>query len=193
MGDPIMELRTMILLSLPFPPIPIQASRIESDETRFVCDAVVTSHDIIAQCLNMAALRSDQVANTRRREKQHRDMLSFMQTISKEGYNPEPEELYALYQHHTRSYIESFFLGRNEPEIRFKPLDYVANGDNTHMKMCEHLAAQTILYEDDVERTSEYFLSRSYSSLLFVLMQRFRNTQDTNLNCSDSSIKGRAV
>ena len=57
--DPNREIRTMVLLTLPYPPIPVLAARVELDDARLQDeDEVVTSHSFIAKGIEEAILRN---------------------------------------------------------------------------------------------------------------------------------------
>jgi len=68
--DPLREVRTMILLSLPYPPLPVPVSRVEADAGVTCGEALTTTHTLIARCLNSSALRNAPAENDARRTKQ---------------------------------------------------------------------------------------------------------------------------
>ena len=71
MADPLREMRTMILLSLPYPPLPMVVGKVEGDTQLLTGeDAVTSSHTLIARCLDAAVERADPVDNERRKKAQ---------------------------------------------------------------------------------------------------------------------------
>ena len=71
MADSLREMRTMILISLPYPPLPMVVGKVEGD-TKILTgeDATTTSHTLIARCLDAAVERSDAADNARRKKAQ---------------------------------------------------------------------------------------------------------------------------
>jgi len=71
MADSLREMRTMILISLPYPPLPMVVGKVEGDtQTLTGEDATTTSHTLIARCLDAAVERSDAADNARRKKAQ---------------------------------------------------------------------------------------------------------------------------
>ena len=62
--DPNGEMRTMVLLSLPYPPLPVIVSTTE--DGRLSGEDVTTSHSFIARGLDEAMARKDQRENSER-------------------------------------------------------------------------------------------------------------------------------
>jgi len=170
--DPLREMRTMILLSLPFPPIPVQAAKtdqgvIQSD------DAVISTHDILAICLNSAAARGDQVKNYERRVKQREVLQHFLHALATKGFTCPDEELYHLYCEYSLLHITTYFLeAERPPEIRFMPLSYISKADPIHRQMCQYMAGQSRLFEDDPPLTTEYYGQFDYDILMKITCAR---------------------
>ena len=57
------EIRAMVLLTLPYPPLPLLAARIEKDDGRLQDDGVTTSHTLLAKALADCAWRNDAAEN----------------------------------------------------------------------------------------------------------------------------------
>jgi len=83
------------------------------------------------------------------------------------GFDLDPPELYALYCDYTRLYLLTFFPA-SPPPIYFHPYGYVSKGDPVHIKACEYMAGQSVLFEDKPPKNKEYYARRSYGTLLVI-------------------------
>ena len=169
-SDPFREMRTMILLSLPFPPLPVAASKIEDGKTG---DCVVTTtHTYIARCLDAAAERNDQTANRDRRKRQQDVFQKFLYALASRGFFETPPGVYDLYCEFSRQQIATYFPEGHPLDLSFMPLASICRGDPAHIKMAEYLAGQSILFDDKPVVTREDYLQREFSEL--ILMHRHR-------------------
>lgn len=169
MSDNLREMRAMILLSLPYPPLPVTASQLETDDGRLHDEATTTSHTFLARCLQGAVERGDTWSDENRRAKQTDLLDRFLAEIGK----PErPQDIYTLYCRFTAQYISTYFPSDHRLEINFRPLDWVTRGDPVHRKMTEYLAAQSILYEDDPPVSAACYAQIEYPGLLMCAQRR---------------------
>lgn len=169
------ELRAMVLLTLPYPPLPILAARVD-DVARLVesDDAVITSHTLMARGLAECAWRQDEAANAERKTRQQRVFQEFLHTMAVEGFaTQDPERLYMIYCRFTIDHIATFFPPGHPIDIRFQPYSYTCKGDKTHRKIAEFMAAQSIFFEDKPPITREQYVQNySLRDMLFALRAR---------------------
>ena len=157
-SDELREMRTMVLLSLPYPPLPILAARLEDGDGRLLDDDVTTSHTLIAKALNESAARNDPDITQRRLHRQRAVLQQFLHAMATEGFFCDPELLYLLYCRYTLDHIATYFPPGHPLDIRFQPLSYIVKNDKAHRKLAEYLAAQSILYEDPAPITRAQYL-----------------------------------
>jgi hypothetical protein len=167
------EIRAMVLLTLPYPPLPLLAARVELDDGRLHDDGVTTSHTLLAKALSDCAWRNDPAINAERRGSQRRVLQEFLHVMAEEGFaTPDPECLYRIYCAFTIKHLATYLPPGHPMEVRFQPLSYIVKGDRTHQKLAEYMAAQSIFFEDPVPITREQFLQREPKQLLFDLRAR---------------------
>jgi hypothetical protein len=167
------EIRTMILLTLPYPPLPLLAARIELDDARLQDDGVTTSHTLLAKALYDSTWRNDASANTERRARQQLVLHEFLRVMAEEGFATEdPDVLYRIYCAFTIKHLATYLPPGHPMDIRFQPLSYIVKGDATHRKLAEYMAAQSIFFEDPAPTSREQYLRRKPSQLLFELRAR---------------------
>jgi hypothetical protein len=167
------EIRTMILLTLPYPPLPLLAARIELDDGRLHDDGVTTSHTLLAKALYDSTWRNDASANNERRARQQLVLHEFLRVMAEEGFATEdPETLYRIYCAFTIKHLATYLPPGHPMDIRFQPLSYIVRGDATHRKLAEYMAAQSIFFEDQPPVPRDEFLQREPRSLLFDLRTR---------------------
>lgn len=157
-SDELREMRTMVLLSLPYPPLPIMAARLEDGDGRLLDDDVTTSHTLIAKALNESAARNDAALNQQRMRRQREVLQAFLHAMATEGFFCDPERLYLLYCRYTLEHIATYFPPGYPLDIRFQPLSYMVKNDKAHCKLAEYLAAQCILFEDPAPITRAQYL-----------------------------------
>ena len=169
------EIRAMILLTLPYPPLPILATRIELDDGRLHDDCVTTtSHTLIATALSQSAWRNDSDANAERMVRQKRVFQEFLHAMAAEGFaTSDPERLYLIYCRFTLDHIATYLPQGHPVDIRFQPYSYITRGDASHRKLAEYMAAQSLFFEDPVPVSREqYALSYDLPDMLFALRAR---------------------
>lgn len=170
--DPNREIRTMILLSLPYPPLPVLATRVERDDGRLHEDEVTTSHTFIAQGLQEATARNDPAFNAVRRERQQKVFQDFLHAMATEGFACDVERLYSIYCRFSLEQIASYFPPGHPIDIRFQPLSYIARNDKSHAKMAEYMAGQSLFYEDSPAITREQYLAQDFATMLLACRDR---------------------
>ena len=172
MSDPLRETRTMVLASIPYPPLPIEVDAVEANANQVTGEKkTISSHDIIAQCLNAAVLRNDQGDNATRRANQENTIREFLFTLANEGFEAEAEKMYDIYCKFTHKHIMTYT--KRDPQIRFQPFSYVSKGDPIHAKMAEYMAGQSIVFEDSPIVPRSEYLKKSYGSLLLMARDRW--------------------
>ena len=170
--DPFREVRTMILLSLPYPPLPVPASRVVSDEGVLGEETLTTTHTLIARCLNAAACRNAPKENEERRRKQQEVFQCFLHAMGTKGFFENAEGVYRIYCEFSRQHIATYFPPGHPLDLAIHQLDKVCKGDQVHSKMAEYMAAQSIFYEDNPRVSREEYLARDYRELIMMLRHR---------------------
>ena len=170
--DPNREIRTMILVMLPYPPLPVMAARVEADSGVLQEDAVTTSHTFVAKILDEALARNDFEMNRERKGRQTRVFQEFLHVMATEGFSCDMERLYLIFCRFTLQHIGTFFPPNHTLDIRFQPFSYTTKGDKTHAKVAEYLAAQSIFYEDKPPITREQYLCYEFPEMLKVVRDR---------------------
>ena len=178
MVDDLREMRTMVVMSLPYPPLPV---RVESRDPLELSapgeDRTTTTHTLISRCLNEAVERNDAAANGRREKAQMFVFQKFMHALGCGGFDMKPRALFELYCRYAREHIETYFEGP-KPPIEFAELDSIKIGDGVHRKMCEWMAAQSILFQEKPARDRKYYETKSYGSLLLMARARLGHMAD---------------
>lgn len=156
-SDSSREMRAMILLSLPCPPMPMLMSREVRDELSYVevVNVGCNSHDLIAHLLNKAASASATATglHLRRRAFQHGvgeklyERFDQWQIENPGVAMPALDISYGFFAEFTRGYIQSY-MGEptKEVDIRFLPAHDVDSGSVLHLKCQDFARAQNILY-----------------------------------------------
>jgi len=171
--DPLREIRTMILLSLPYPPLPIRVDRVEADANLISTDdATTTTHSLLAICLNAAVSRNNIKENTERKLKAETIFQKLLHDMATRGFDASDAELYTIYCRNSLNHIAAYFPNTPPPQIEFRPLHYITTGDATHAKMCEYMAGQSVLFDDNPVKTAQDFAHKSYADLLRMLRDR---------------------
>jgi len=173
MGDSLREIRTMILLSLPYPPLPVSVAQIVADECSVMGEETVTnSHTLIGQCLNAAVVRADDASNGARQTMQRRALQRFLHSMATAGFAGTAADVYCIYCGATVEHIASFFPEGHPLDIRFRPLDSVRSGDPVHVKMSEYMAGQSLLFQDDPPVGRAQYQKLSYPEQLLAVRAR---------------------
>lgn len=173
--DPNRELRAMVLVALPYPPLPVLASRVDRDDHRLQDDAStrLTSHALISHGLNEAIARNRPEENADRKNRQLDVFQRFLHAMATEGFFMQsPEPLYQLYCRFTLEHISTYFPPGHPIDVRFQPLASITRGDPFHGKMAEYMAAQSLMQEDPVPTTREQYLLQDYAQMLFAVRDR---------------------
>ena len=168
--DPNREIRTMVLLSLPYPPLPVLASTTE--DGRLSGEQVTTSHSFIARGLDEAMARKDSRENSERKARQLDVFRRFLHTMATEGFFCAPERLYQIYCTSTIEHIATYFPPGHPVDIRFEPLDSITRGDKAHSKMAEYMAAVSLLYEDAIHVPRSKYIQQSFAEMLLACRDR---------------------
>lgn len=151
-------MRAMILLTLPYPPLPLLAARVEQDDGRLQDDGVVTSHTLLARALVEAVARNSPAENTRRKARQIDVFQRFLHVMGTDGFFSAPERVYQIYCAFTIEHIATYFPSGHPLDIRFQPFASICKGDPVHAKIAEYLASQSLFFEDPVPMTREHYL-----------------------------------
>jgi len=170
--DSLREMRAMILLSLPYPPLPVSVSRVEANEGVTCGEALTTTHTLIARCLNTAAVRNSPAENVARRARQTEIFQRFLHAMGTVGFFEPPEGVYRIYCDFSRQHIATYFPDGHPLDIPVQPLQSVCRGDPVHRKMAEYMAGQSIFYEDSPVVTREDYMRRTYAEMLLLLRHR---------------------
>ena len=174
MVDSVREIRAMILVALHLPPLPLVVSKVDPDSMQSSECVVTTSHSIIAECLNAAAMQNDKRANAVRQKRQQANFRRFLHALAERGFEFGAKDLYELYCTFTRDHVNTFFPENARTEgLRFMPYDYMTKGDGAHKRLCEWVEAQSILFEDPDPVKSEDLAGTELSELLFMSRARF--------------------
>jgi hypothetical protein len=166
------EIRTMILATLPYPPLPVMATRVESDSCVLMDEGVTTSHTFVAKVLDEALARRDLKTNLERRARQTRVFQEFLHVMATEGFACDMERLYIIFCRFSLEHIGTFFPPGHPLDIRFQPLAYTTKGDKVHAKVAEFLAAQSIFYEDKPPVSRQHYLGFDFPEMLRVMRDR---------------------
>lgn len=170
--DPNAEIRAMVLLTLPYPPLPIYATRVELDDHRLQGDALITSHTLIARALNEAVMRNDPRENDERKARQLQNFQVFLHTMATEGFFCDPERLYLIYCRFTLEHIATYFPPKHPVDVRFEPLASIVRGDRAHVRLAEYMASQSIYLQDPIPVTRAQYLNQDYPELLRICRDR---------------------
>jgi len=172
MADPNAEIRAMVLLTLPYPPLPIRTARLERDDHRLQDDETTTSHTLIARGLDEALARNDPRENKERKVRQLAIFRTFLHAMATEGFFCDPERLYLIYCRFTLDHIATYFPPGHPVDVRFEPLAGITRGDKIHAKMAEYAASQSIYFQDPTPITREHYLKQDYHDLLAISRDR---------------------
>lgn len=129
--DTYREVRSMILVALPCPPLPVIACRPVDGESSFVAEQYVISdsHDLLAHLLNIRAACLQTQVDTERELLQRQACDKLVQEFDKwaankpasadpYGYLPPVETSYSFFCHFIREYVATFTRCKGLPDIR---------------------------------------------------------------------------
>ena len=168
--DPNREIRTMVLLSLPYPPLPVLAATTE--DGRLSGEQVTTSHSFIARGLDEAMARKDHRENRERKDRQLDVFRRFLHIMGTEGFFCAPDRLYQIYCGSTVEHIATYFPPGHPVDIRFEPLSSITKGDKAHAKMAEYMAAVSVLYEDKDQIPRSQYQQQEFTDMLLACRDR---------------------
>lgn len=176
--DSAREIRTMVLLSLPYPPLPVYVQSTDPLELSAAGERTeTTSHTLLARCLNAAAERGDEARNSRRKKHQSEVFQKFLFAMADTGFAMEAPELFGLYCEFTRRHLQTYFEGETlSVNVEFGTIDDAPKGSKTHTKMCEFMAAQSVLFEESPPKDRAHYEGKSYGSLLLMARDRLGHT-----------------
>lgn len=125
------EIRSMILVAFPCPPLPMEGSG------RFV-----NSHDMLAYLIDVAARREDKADNAKREKNQEVLMVQYEKDMKLCRSETETWNAMTMF---TRQYMMTYSVIMHE--ARFLPFDAIT--PPLKKQLCSWLAAQHILQGDD--------------------------------------------
>jgi len=173
-SDSLREIRTMVLLSLPYPPLPVYVRATDPLELSREGELTeTTTHTLLARCLDAEVDRNDSARNQRRRQRQTEVFRRFLHDMAERGFDMEPPALYELYCEHSKQHLLSFFEdGELRMDVTFARLEDTPKGSKTHAKICEYMAAQSVLFNDTPPKTRAHYERKSVGSLLLMARDR---------------------
>jgi hypothetical protein len=160
------EMRAMVLLSLPYPPLPILVAGVEQDDGRLQDDELTTTHALIARALEESMARNRTSENDDRRARQVDVLQRFLHTMATDGFFCGEERLYQIYCFFSLEHIATYFPVGHLVDIRFQPLSSVTKGDKVHTKMAEYMASQSVVFEDPVRVRRDQYVKQDYAEML---------------------------
>lgn len=172
--DSLREIRTMVLLSLPYPPLPVYVRAVDALELSAQGELTeTTTHTLLARCLNAEAERNDPERNARRKTRQSEVFQRFIQDMAVRGFDLEATELFDFYCDYSKQHLLTYFEeGELRMDVTFARLEDAPKGSKTHAKMCEYMAAQSILFRDNPPKPRSHYERKGYSSLLLMVRDR---------------------
>ncbi len=170
--DPNRELRAMILVSTPYPPLPVVVVRFGLDDHRLLDEQMVTSHTLFAKAFDEAIMRNRPEENAARKARQLDVLQRFLHAIATVGFFCGPEQLYQLYCRFTLDHLATYFPEGHPLDVRFQPLSSVTRGDACHAKMAEYMASQSVFHEDPVQVHRYQYMEQDYIQMLLACRDR---------------------
>lgn len=162
--DHMREVRSMLVVSLPCPPLPMMGTRpVDGDENTTTGDYCFgNSHDLLSHMLQRKMALSNGEDNERRRAEQEAAVLNLVKRLDAEAERrrtvegaeglevvPPAAECYDAFCTFFREYIRSFGVGPVDgglPDIRMPPVDSVLHSDAVCKNAREWFKAQDIMY-----------------------------------------------
>ena len=142
-GDSSAEMRSMMMVMHPCPPLPIVGAVINGRPHH------ADSHDSLAFCIDIVARRGDERENRSREEAQTAWVGAYVQTLRALGPR---QNVYDVMCDFTRLYIQSYFPRANM-DIRFAPIEDIH--PRMQQRVCEWLAARQIVDLDKEDARAE--------------------------------------
>ena len=158
------ELRSMIFCVIHLPPLPAVVSRLDRDDNAVIDDeATESSHSIIGSMMEWAAMANNDKANAKRLLAQKEMFAKFNEELLTMDLDAcSSEALFEFYCKHTRQWLNTYSTVGNL--LRFKPLDFIAGKDKTHVNMMGYAKAQCRLHTGQPCKTGE--LENPYADLM---------------------------
>jgi hypothetical protein len=149
MGDSSAEMRAIMMLMFPCPPVPVVASRVTSDWDY----AQMSSHDSLAFCVDVMGRRLNWADNEARKRTQMRLTDEFLAWVKAWAWQMDPEKKPTTVSdddYHTvcefnHAYMSSYFPQKKNMDIRFNPIDEADARMLSRMR--EWLAAREVVQE----------------------------------------------
>ena len=162
------------MLSLPYPPLPVYVRSVDPLELSAQGELTeTTTHTLLAKCLNAEAERGDKERNARRRKRQQEVFQQFIQDLALRGFDMEAPELFEFYCEHSKRYLHTYFEdGELRMDVMFARLEDAPKGSKVHTKLCEYMAAQSILFKDEPPKTRAHYERKGFGSLLLMARDR---------------------
>lgn len=135
------EIRAMLLVAFPCPPLPLVSQRVEGEEK------VSSSHDALSFCIDATARINDPKRNHQREALQEKLVANFHKQIEL-GF-----DLHATMTTFTRAYMQSYFPEKFM-DARFLPFDYADN--ELLMRVREWLAAREIVSGNEFASSKDH-------------------------------------
>lgn len=190
--DAMREVRSMVLLTSPCPPLPLLANLETFDrdmEDRVVTDAVSNSHDLIAHLMNRAIhvqvntrdFHEQRVLKQRAAEK---TLFESIDQMTDDG-SMDVEKVYSAFQRYTRDYVASFLSPQANHDLRFMPLSEVCLSDPILLSARSFVKAQDTLYGRHPSIAPDGVADKSidimtYSDTIRVCANRIASAREVN-------------
>lgn len=169
----------MVLVALPYPPLPVRVGKVAANEFKIEGDSVVSTHDLLAQLINACVAKNDQLFNKEREKKQRMVLQEFLHRLGCGGFDwTDPKVLFQFYCEFNYKHIATYFQtdkGEKFPEVNFMPFEYMSIGDKHHAKLCEYFKAQGVLFE---EKEIEDVSKKDLGYILFQIRDRMGHSED---------------
>ena len=164
MADAFKQLRSMILLELYCPPLPVMAKRQETDEP-----IITNTHDMMSVFMITSFKRQDDKENQKRREKQIEIVHEYQAGLE---MCTKPVEAYAHMKKFSSKYLATYLLpdaGFTEQDILILPMDQISpNLKNEIRSYCAALRLVENLDENDNYNDTSLLLSDQCVDSLFM-------------------------
>lgn len=157
---------SMIMVNLPFPPMPVQVCRATGDE------ASCSSHDLMSRAISCSMFQCWQELDhvTPPNVDSKMQVLINLNQQNAELHKQDcvpTQAIYEMFAHGFRKYM-SFYPG--SPDLRVLPYDTVDQGSTIYKQAAQHLAAKRFNVQDSrtiSEYTSYAQILQEYSSDLY--------------------------
>ena len=181
--DTLREIRSMLIVSFPCPPLPIITTKEVEGDTNTTDGEYHTSnsHDLLAHMLNRKTALQNQDDDTHRKVKQeralHRLVHKFDDWKNKNGSKHKPpienipstDVTYGYFAQFFREYMQAFINSEDIPDIRTKNASEILESDPICMDARKFAQAQDVLYgESEYMKSMGGAANLSYEQLLQV-------------------------